>query len=38
MAALPYIGTPGNIGKALNAIKNAATPDRRQLDLPDSDN
>lgn len=33
MAALPYITAPGNIEKALNAIKSAGTPDRVTQDF-----
>ena len=33
MAALPYITAPGNIEKALNAIKSASTPDRVTQDF-----
>lgn len=33
MAALPYITAPGNIEKALNAIKSAATPERVTQDF-----
>lgn len=33
MAALPYITAPGNIDKAFNAIKSAATPERVSQDF-----
>jgi hypothetical protein len=33
MTTLPYVATPGNVTKALNAIQNAATPDKVTQDF-----
>jgi len=33
MASLPYISSPGNIGKALNGIKSAAVPEKVSQDF-----